>query len=234
MDLTVELRKIPATVEHQSDQPNGPIVLATTRRYAQNQILIDRDIVEVDEVEERANINGVTDVNETRPTIPVAVARQELVDITQSDEEDDDEEDDTTVENPDLEDIEERSEERGEPAGPHPLDEETASGPDSSQDRAWLDSPPPSPPPYTPEPSSRPRDRSRTFRDGIRSPSPPGYVPSFYLQNLYSPPILLRSEEEYRYLRRELIQQHNRDCLDLYYKYEFYSQQLKRARRQYY
>ncbi len=189
MDLTVELRKIPATVEHQSDQPNGPIVLATTRRYAQNQILIDRDIVEVDEIEERANVNGATDVNETRPTVPVAVARQELVDLTQSDEEDDDEEDDTTVENPDLENIEERSEEHGDSAGPHPLDEETASGTDSSQDRAWPDSPPPSPPPYSPEPSSRQRDRRRTLTEYDRRHRQgmcPHFTYKIYTPHLYS------------------------------------------------
>lgn len=240
LDLTVELRKIPATVERQSDQPNGPIVIATTRRYAQGQILVDRDIAEV---EEEAPAE-----TEEAAAVPVGIARQEIIDSTTSDDDDESEEtpsehdSETTERNPNLEDIAEHSEEHEDSADPHPSDEETASGnggePDEdSQDRAWPDSPPQSPPPYSSEPTSarrRQADRHREFRDGVRSPSPPGYMPSYYLQNLYSPPILLRSEEEYRHHRRELIRQHKRDCLDLYYRYEFYSQQLKRARRQYY
>ena len=83
-------------------------------------------------------------------------------------------------------------------------------------------------PPYSQE-ESPPRRRGRFTL--LRSPNPPGYVPLTFFQNMYSPPIRLRSEEDYH--RRELIGMYNRDRMDLYYKYEFQAQQLKRARRQY-
>lgn len=70
LDLTVELRKIPPTVERQSNEPKGPVVIATTRRYAQGQILVDRDITEVEE-----NKNEVPDENEVAAAIPVGIAR---------------------------------------------------------------------------------------------------------------------------------------------------------------
>jgi hypothetical protein len=237
LDLTVELRKIPATVEHQSDQPYGPIVLATTRRYAQHHILIDRDIVEVEGEAESNNVNGAANGNGTRPTLPVGEARQELVDLTESS----DEEDDATVENPDLvdrndeNDDEEDDDEEDDAAENNTTVENpnlVARSNEEDDEEGDERNPPDSPPPYSPDFSS---GRRRYHDDrNMRSPSPPGYVPSYYLQNMYSPPILLRSEAEYRFHRRDLVCQYNRDSLDLYYKYEFYSQQLKRARRQYY
>ncbi|XP_046462863.1 protein virilizer homolog [Daphnia pulex] len=206
LELTVELRKIPATVERQSDQPNGPIVIATTRRYAQGQILVDRDVTEV---EEEAPAE-----TEEAATVPVGIARQEIIDLTASDDEESEEtpsehDSETTERNPNLEDIEERSEEHGDSADPHPPDEETASGnggePDEdSQDRAWPDSPPPSPPPYSPEPPSRRRDsdRRREFRDGVRSPSPPvelRKIPATVEQqdNQYNGPVIITTTRRY-------------------------------------
>jgi hypothetical protein len=87
------------------------------------------------------------------------------------------------------------------------------------------------PPPYEQE-QSPPRRRQDRFTS-LRSPSPPGYVPPTFFQNIYAPPIRLRNEEEYRRHRRELIGQYNRDIMDLFYKYEFHAQELKRARRHY-
>jgi hypothetical protein len=211
LDVTVEVRKIPATVERQ--QPNEPIIIATTRRFAQGQILVEGNLTEL---EEAPNVVGSS--SQTEEEIPIAYVRQEIVDLRESnDEEDEDDEvdSDVTEENPHL------------AAEEHPSED--------SQDRAWPDSPPPSPPPYSPEATSSRRRRSPLDQRGeLRSPSPPGYVPSYYLQNMYSPPILLRSEVEYRCHRRDLIRQYNRDSLDLYYKYEFQAQQLKRARRKFY
>ncbi|EFX68081.1 hypothetical protein DAPPUDRAFT_330396 [Daphnia pulex] len=228
LDLSVELRKIPATVDQQDNQYNGPVIITTTRRYAQGQILVDGDLTEVEETEVPAEPEEAT-------AVPVGIARQEIINLTETDDENTEdtqsEDSDTTERNPDLADEGERSEEGGN-SDPHLADDDAASRNSGEPDSDPRDAPPP----YSPEPSSRRRDsdQRREFRDGVRSPSPPGYMPSYYLQNLYSPPILLRSEEEYRHHRRELIRQHKRDCLDLYYKYEFYSQQLKRARRQYY
>ncbi|EFX66061.1 hypothetical protein DAPPUDRAFT_263728 [Daphnia pulex] len=176
----------------------------TTRRYAQGQILVDSDITEVEETEVPAE-------PEEAAAVPVGIARQEIIDLTESDdehtEETPSEDSDATERNPDLVDEGEHSEEGGD-SDPHLSDDEASSGNSGEPDRNPRDAPPP----YSPEPPSsrrRDSDRRREFRDGIRSPSPPGYMPSFYLQNLYSPPILLRSEEEYRHHRRELILQAN-------------------------
>jgi hypothetical protein len=87
------------------------------------------------------------------------------------------------------------------------------------------------PPPYEQEQSSPCRRQDRFT--SLRSPSPPGYVPPTFFQNIYAPPIRLRNEEEYRRHRRELITQYNRDVMDLFYKYEFHAQELKRGRRHY-
>jgi hypothetical protein len=67
-------------------------------------------------------------------------------------------------------------------------------------------------------------------KERIPSPSPPYYHPPQHFQNMYAPPIMLRSEGEYYAQREVLIQQYMRDNLDLYYKYEFQALKLKRAR----
>ncbi|EFX66066.1 hypothetical protein DAPPUDRAFT_116739 [Daphnia pulex] len=210
LDLTVELRKIPATVEHQIDQPYGPIVLATTR---------------LEEGAESNNVNGAANGNGTRPAVPVGVARQEIIDLTESS----DEEDDATVENPDLEDRNDEDDDEEDDDEENDAAENDTPVENEEDD---VRTPRDSPPPYSPDFST---GRRRYHDDrNLRSPTPPGYVPPTYLQNMYSPPILLRSEAEYRFNRRDLIRQYNRDSLDLYYKYEFQAQQLKRARRQFY
>jgi hypothetical protein len=221
LDVSVDLRKIPAKLVEETD---GRVVIETTRRYAQSRILHDHDIAELEGSDDDRS-SGEGAVGSSIRVIPT-----EAVDLADSD---DGEEETELIRKNDEEDEDEEVDSEATEENPHLAAEENPS--DNSQDRAWPDSPPPSPPPYSPEGTSSRRRRSPLDQRGeIRSPSPPGYMPSFYLQNLYSPPILLRSEEEYRHHRRELVRQHKRDCLDLYYKYEFYSQQLKRARRQYY
>ncbi|EFX67231.1 hypothetical protein DAPPUDRAFT_261959 [Daphnia pulex] len=115
LDLTVELRKIPATVERQDNQSNGPVVIATTRRYAQGQILVDGDITEVEE-------NEVPAEHKEAAAIPVGIARQEIIDLTESDDEQTEEtpseDSDTTERNPDLADEGERSGRRRRFSGP--------------------------------------------------------------------------------------------------------------------
>jgi hypothetical protein len=78
-------------------------------------------------------------------------------------------------------------------------------------------------PPTMEQPDSAQKER-------IPSPSPPCYHPPQHFQNMYAPPIMLRSEGEYYAQREVLIQQYLRDSLDLYYKYEFQALKLKRAR----
>jgi hypothetical protein len=77
-------------------------------------------------------------------------------------------------------------------------------------------------PPTMEQPDSAQKER-------IPSPSPPCYHPPQHFQNMYAPPIMLRSEGEYYAQREVLIQQYLRDSLDLYYKYEFQALKLKRA-----
>jgi hypothetical protein len=78
-------------------------------------------------------------------------------------------------------------------------------------------------PPTMEQPDSAQKER-------VPSPSPPCYHPPQHFQNMYAPPIMLRSEGEYYAQREVLIQQYLRDSLDLYYKYEFQALKLKRAR----
>ncbi len=213
----MELRNVPATVGRETTKPNGPITIVTTRCYAQGQILVEGDIVEV---EENINVNEAPTENEERTEVPIGVARQELIDLTESD----DEEDEMAIEDTQSVDSETTEE------NPHLAAEEAPSDDSYDADRNQPDSPPP----YSQE-ETAPRRRDRLTR--LRSPSPPGYVPpppkNVLFQNIYSPPIYLRSEEDYQRHRRELIGEYNRDVMDLYYEYEFHSQQLKKVRRHY-
>ncbi|EFX61979.1 hypothetical protein DAPPUDRAFT_120689 [Daphnia pulex] len=53
-------------------------------------------------------------------------------------------------------------------------------------------------------------------------------------EQMYAPPIFLRSEEEYQQNRKELINQYNRDSRKLYRRFYSQAQQLKRARKRIY
>ena len=183
--------------------PHGPVTITTTRRFAQTRLHHGGVIPDIEDSEDEASTSNANE--ESR----IEEIRQEIIDVASSDEDNEEEED--------LESD----------GAPSEASEET--------ERNFQVPPPPysqerSPPPYPQEaPSSRRQGRPTT----LRSPSPPGYVPSTSFHSLYSPPIRLRSEEEYQRHRRELIAIYNRDRMDLYYKYEFHAQQLKRARRQY-
>jgi hypothetical protein len=153
----VELRNVPATVGRETTKPNGPITIVTTRCYAQGQILVEGDIVEV---EENINVNEAPTENEERTEVPIGVARQELIDLTESD----DEEDEMAIEDTQSVDSETTEE------NPHLAAEEAPSDDSYDADRNQPDSPPP----YSQE-ETAPRRRDRLTR--LRSPSPPGYVP---------------------------------------------------------
>jgi hypothetical protein len=146
LDLSVELRKIPATVEQQDNQYNGPVIITTTRRYTQGQILVDGDLTEVEETEVPAE-------PEETAAVPVGIARQEIIDLTETDDENTEdaqsEDSDTTERNPDLTDEGERSEEGGD-SDPHLSDDDAASRNSGEPDRDPRDAPPP----YSPEPPS--------------------------------------------------------------------------------
>ncbi|EFX68099.1 hypothetical protein DAPPUDRAFT_229018 [Daphnia pulex] len=146
-----------------SQQQEGTIALLDVT--VEGQILVEGNLTEL---EEAPNVVGSSAQTEEEAEIPIAYVRQEIVDLGESnDEEDEDEEadSDATEENPHL------------AAEDHPSED--------SQDRAWPDSPPPPPPPYSPEATSSRRRRSPLDQRGkLRSPSPPGYVPSYYLQNM--------------------------------------------------
>ncbi|EFX65399.1 hypothetical protein DAPPUDRAFT_333222 [Daphnia pulex] len=77
LNLTVELRKIPATVERETTKPNGPIIIVTTRRYAQGQILVEGDVTEVEEAE---NVAEDSAENKEAAKVPIAIACQEIAD----------------------------------------------------------------------------------------------------------------------------------------------------------
>jgi hypothetical protein len=68
-------------------------------------------------------------------------------------------------------------------------------------------------------------------------PLPPGLPNnecSGEAEQMYAPPIFLRSEEEYQQNRKDLINQYNRDSRELYRRFYSQAQQLKRARNRIY
>jgi hypothetical protein len=69
------------------------------------------------------------------------------------------------------------------------------------------------------------------------SPLPPGLPNnecSGEAEQMYAPPILLRSEEEYQQNRKDLIKQYNHDSRELYRRFYAQAQQLKQARKRIY
>ena len=81
--------------------------------------------------------------------------------------------------------------------------------------------------------TTSPRRERTTSEERIPSPEPPRHKKCTCFQNMYTPTVLLHSNEEYLHQREVLIQQYLRDSLDLFNKYEHQASLLKKARRRF-
>ncbi|EFX67238.1 hypothetical protein DAPPUDRAFT_331278 [Daphnia pulex] len=69
LDVSVDLRKIPATIEKETD---GRVVITTTRRYAQKRILHDHDIAELEGSDDGRSEGGEGETAEDTHTGAIA------------------------------------------------------------------------------------------------------------------------------------------------------------------